>query len=151
MSQFFTTKKEIRTVLKETNHAIEKWVVMKSTSPNLADLGFCEAALEEQVATREKLLKILKFWSKDRNFKRNFDRIMQAKEFPVNELIQFNRGGFAKCIAHGETTPSLKYYPKTNTCFCFSCSKTFDSIEIVRVLYGKSFLEAISYLIGHDN
>jgi hypothetical protein len=149
MSKIFSTKKEVREALKKTNQSIEKWVEMQNTSPNATDRGFCEANVEENVEMRQKLLKVIKFWSKERVDMSS--KIMRAKEFPVNELVTFNRGGFAKCIAHSETTPSLKYYPKQNTAHCFSCNKHFDSIEIVMILSGKTFLEAVNHLVGYDS
>ena len=142
----FTKKSQVAHELKLVNQEIEEWVERKSKN-----IGFIhEYMIEDLLIKRQKIQKIAKFW---KPFKKGdiTARILKAKQFPITDLIKFNRGGFVKCIAHGETVPSLKYYPQTNTGHCFSCNKTFDSIEIVRILHGKGFLAAINFLSGHDS
>lgn len=68
-----------------------------------------------------------------------------AKAFPIDQLIEF-KGGFAKCIFVQENTPSLKHYKKTNTAYCFSCSKKFDSIDAYMQIHNVSFGEAVKRL-----
>jgi len=70
----------------------------------------------------------------------------KAKEFPCDEIIPFAKGK-ALCPLHNEKTPSLHYYPKTNSCYCFGgCGKSFDSIELYRAVHGVTFKEALEAL-----
>lgn len=73
--------------------------------------------------------------------------IAKAKEFPISELIEFNKHHQAICPFHNERTASLHYYQKSNTAHCFgACQKTFDSIEAYRKLNNCSFVEAVRKL-----
>lgn len=73
-------------------------------------------------------------------------QIEQAKTYPIPRLLTFKNRS-ALCIFHSEKSPSLHYYPKTNTCYCFGgCGKAYDSIAIYRKLHDCSFKEAITFL-----
>lgn len=78
-----------------------------------------------------------------RNFVANIEK---AKQYPITELIEFNNAGMAKCIFHNEKTASLKYYPKTNSVYCFGCHEYADSIKIYRHLTNCSFVDAVKKL-----
>ncbi len=74
------------------------------------------------------------------------NEIQQAREFPVTDLISF-KNNKAICPFHNEKTPSLNYYKKNNTCYCFgACQKSFDSIEVYKKLNNCSFVEAVRKL-----
>lgn len=74
--------------------------------------------------------------------------IEKAKEYPINEMIEF-KNGFAKCINHEEKHGSLKYYPETNTAYCFgACKQSFDAIDCAKILYGLNFINAVKKLAG---
>lgn len=73
------------------------------------------------------------------------DRVLRAKSYPLTNLIEFARNK-ACCPLHNEKTPSLHYYKKTNTAYCFGCGKTVDSIDAYRNKYNTSFLEAVDEL-----
>lgn len=71
------------------------------------------------------------------------DKVTNAKSYPIDQLLDF-RNGKTKCLFHNEKTPSLQYYPNTNTCYCFGgCGKTYDAINIYMAKYGCSFKEAV--------
>lgn len=72
--------------------------------------------------------------------------IEQAKRVPISNFIKFSKAGFAKCIWHQEKTPSLRYYPKTNSVYCFSCGKSGDVINVLMHLNNESFLTTIKKL-----
>ena len=74
--------------------------------------------------------------------------IMRAKEVPVVNFIEVNRMGFARCPLHTDKTPSLKYYPKTNTFYCYSCGACRDTIDLIMKLQNKDFHQAVKFLIN---
>jgi DNA primase len=73
------------------------------------------------------------------------DSVTNAKLYPIPNLIEFKQNK-APCPFHNEKTPSFTYFPKTNTCYCFGCSKVADSIEIYKKQHGCSFTEAVAKL-----
>ena len=70
-----------------------------------------------------------------------------AKQYPINNLVKFGRGGSAKCVWHSEKTGSMHYYRESNTVYCFGCSRAGDAIDVYRAIHGCSFKEAIKELI----
>ena len=74
--------------------------------------------------------------------------VAKAKQFPIPELIEFNRAKKACCPFHKEKTPSLYYNQETNTAYCFGgCGRPYDAIDIYRKLNkDASFKEAIRKL-----
>lgn len=73
------------------------------------------------------------------------DKVLRARAYPIPRLIKFTKNK-AVCLYHSEKTPSLNYYTRTNTTFCFGCSKHADSIDIYRQINKCSFQEAIDAL-----
>lgn len=74
------------------------------------------------------------------------DRILRAKSYPVPELVDLKRNKTC-CLWHKEKTPSLVYYPETNTLYCFGgCGKAYDAIDIYRQKYNCTFKEAVNKL-----
>jgi|15BtaG_2_1085339.scaffolds.fasta_scaffold04457_4 DNA primase len=70
------------------------------------------------------------------------DAVTNAKEYPLTNLLEF-RNNKMNCPWHNDTNASLTYYPKSNNCYCFGCSKVVDSIEAYMHLHGVSFSEAV--------
>lgn len=75
------------------------------------------------------------------------DMIIQAKAYPIDNLIQFNRSGFAKCIWHDDKKPSLHYWKEKNIVKCFACGESGDAIKVYMDLNGVKFHEAVKALI----
>lgn len=74
------------------------------------------------------------------------DKVLKAKSYPMTNLIEF-RQKKACCPWHSEKTPSLAYYPKTNSAYCFgACGRAFDSIDAYRAKFGGSFTDAVREL-----
>lgn len=72
--------------------------------------------------------------------------IQKAKAYPITDLLEFNRANKAKCIFHEDKDPSLTYYPKTNSVYCWGCNTYADSIKVYRQLKNCSFIEAVKQL-----
>jgi len=75
------------------------------------------------------------------------DKVINAKAYPISNLLKFNSQRSTKCIFHNEKTASLHYYPKTNTTYCFGgCGKAYDAISIYMKQQGCTFPQAIDDL-----
>lgn len=101
--------------------------------------------LEETMdMSRARELKLISRLENGSGFRLDVDR---ARDFPIEELIQF-RNGFAKCLWHADTSPSLHWFKKANRAHCFSCSRSFDSIDAAQKIFSLSFKEAVKKLIS---
>lgn len=75
------------------------------------------------------------------------DKVLNARQYPITKLLKFNRDRKTICPFHLEKTPSLHYYPKTNTTYCFGgCGKAYDAIAIYQKQSGATFVEAVRFL-----
>lgn len=72
-------------------------------------------------------------------------KIQAAKEYPCDRIMEFVKNK-ACCPVHFEKTPSLHYYPANNTCYCYGCSKHFDSIGLYQAVHKCGFKEALDKL-----
>jgi hypothetical protein len=78
----------------------------------------------------------------------SFERAIQrAREYPIKDLVEFNRAGFALCLWHTEKQPSM--HLKDNRVYCFSCGAPWkDSIDVYMQIYGVDFRTAVKALGG---
>jgi hypothetical protein len=74
------------------------------------------------------------------------EMVESAKEFPINQLLGEAQGGKYNCLWHDDTNPSMHYYKKTNSVYCFSCGTSGDAIDIYRRLYNTDFKTAVKNL-----
>lgn len=74
------------------------------------------------------------------------EEIARARSYPIPDIIKFNRAKKALCPYHHEDTPSFHYYPKTNTTYCFSCSKSADAIDLYQHTNSVDFITAVKQL-----
>ena len=70
----------------------------------------------------------------------------RALAVPITEFVDFRPHRKALCLFHKEKTPSMTYYPQTNTFYCWGCGKSGDVIDIVMCLNNMSFKEAMDFL-----
>lgn len=71
--------------------------------------------------------------------------IEHAREYPVDKVIEFNRGK-AACFNHEDKHPSLTHNKKHNRAHCFVCGKGWDAIAVLQDRDGLSFPEAVRRL-----
>jgi len=106
---------------------------------------------------------IADFWKKEAQEEMNFlksniikakipskiteDDIEQARNYPVDKLIDFKNGA-ATAWCHEDKNPSLARLTRINKVKCYPCDKTFDSIDIAMHQYGCDFITAVKTLTG---
>lgn len=71
--------------------------------------------------------------------------ILRAKSVPIESVIDFNKGK-AVAFCHPDKNPSLSWDKKNNRAYCFPCSKSFDTIDVLVERDGMSFIEAVKKL-----
>jgi len=69
--------------------------------------------------------------------------IQIAKEYPIEEVIEFYRGK-ALAFCHEDKTPSL--VKRKNRAICYPCNKSFNAIDVLIYRDGYSFVEAVKRL-----
>ena len=74
------------------------------------------------------------------------DMIQRARDYPLDQLIEFNRARKALCVFHNEKNPSMSLNPKTNRIKCFACGINLDPIGYVMETQKISFIDAVKYL-----
>lgn len=75
------------------------------------------------------------------------DRVLNAKTYPIPNILKFNSERKALCPFHKEKTPSLHYYKATNTTYCFGgCGKRYDAIALYQKKYNLDFRTAVDDL-----
>jgi len=74
------------------------------------------------------------------------DMIATAKEYPIEKVIDFDKRGNAMAFCHVDKNPSLSWYKAANKAHCWSCSRSFDTIEVLRQRDGMSFISAVKEL-----
>ena len=73
------------------------------------------------------------------------EMIAEARNFPLEELVEVNNRGFAHCVNHKpDKNPSM--YCKKNWAFCFSCGFSGDSISVFQKISNVNFIEAVHRL-----
>lgn len=58
--------------------------------------------------------------------------------------IPINRSGFARCVAHNDTKPSMKVYDGNRGWYCFACNTGGDVISLVQLALGVDYKTAIA-------
>lgn len=134
------TKKEYKELLKDTQKEINDILQrIREVGPETGLL--LNMTREDYVEKKKKLNAILKShqeWGDD--------NLKKAKAYPIEQLIEFDGGGFAKCLWHQEKTGSLKWYRERNKAHCFGGCGDFDSIDVYMKINNVTLPEAIKQL-----
>jgi len=99
---------------------------------------------EKKENYRRKLLNEFEHRTEKRDLTIDHFRIQKAREYPISELLEIDRKGFAHCINHDDKKASM--YCKNNFAHCFSCGWTGDSIAIIMLQENLNFIEAVQFL-----
>lgn len=72
------------------------------------------------------------------------EMIDRALEYPIENLVEVNKRGFAHCVAHDDEHPSM--YCRNNFAYCFACGHRGDVIDLYMRVHGCNFLQAVKNL-----
>lgn len=72
------------------------------------------------------------------------EKIIHARNYPIESLVDINSRGFALCVFHDEKTPSM--YCKNNFAWCFSCQQGGSVIDVAMKKYNLTFIQAVKKL-----
>lgn len=85
------------------------------------------------------------------------EQIQEALDVPIEDIagqhtVLRKRGKhlWGLCPLHAEKHPSFSVCLESNKCWCYGCNQGGDTIQLVRLLHGLSFKEAVHYLTGGD-
>ena len=67
-----------------------------------------------------------------------------AEQYPIEDILQVNKQGFALCVNHSDSTPSM--YCKNGFAFCFTCNFQANSISLYRKVHNCGFVDAVKFL-----
>lgn len=102
---------------------------------------------ERYIALHDHRVEMAKRASKNPEYDGN-DARTRARSVPITSLLDIPLKNKLCCLWHNEVTPSLHYYEKTNSLFCFgSCGKRYDAIDVYMHLHGVDFKSAVNELI----
>lgn len=137
---FGKDQKYYKWLLDDTKSVINEWkdIIRKNSRNFLAKATFAE------YIDKEKRIKI----AMKRNTKTedNVVDIQKAKTYPMTQIVELTRANTMKCLWHEDKNPSMQYYPKTNSLYCFSCNKKADTIDVVMKKTGLPFIDAVRQL-----
>lgn len=148
LSQIPSDKKEMKAIvdalIKGGNELLDQEREMRT---NFIDTALVEKLREHYGNCLAEARRALKYFDKPKVEQGN--RIISAKQMPIDAYIRFNRNGFANCIWHTEKTPSMFYYKKQNRVKCFGgCGQIGDTIDVVMQLNGCGLKEALNTILG---
>jgi len=136
------SKTQLNKLQKETQNIINDLKEKINNTESEISKDFLNLIQDDWIAKKEKIKKQLK----PHNDFGTENNLLKAKAFPIEQLLEFNNAGFAKCVNHEEKTPSMKLYKNRNKAHCFSCHGDFDSIDIKMKLENLTLNEAIKKL-----
>jgi hypothetical protein len=143
---FFTSRQE---VLSRVLYLKGLQFAMAKDQDNMTAVRFILEQIKGYKAEAAKIKSELYLLSSNREPKEGdiTSRMIQtAKEYPMENLITFNRSGFASCPWHQEKTPSLHKMRNANKVYCFGCHKSADPIDWVQQRDGVDFPTAVRSL-----
>lgn len=73
------------------------------------------------------------------------EQIAIAKEHPIDQIIEFNRGK-ATAWCHDDKTPSLNHHRQANKAHCFPCGRSFNPVDVLMERDGMTFIDAVRAL-----
>ena len=83
----------------------------------------------------------------------------RALAYPITDLlselgISIHHEGVEqqiRCPVHSDSVASARYYPESNSIYCFTCAESYNPIDLAMLCWELSFVEAIEKLGGRDD
>lgn len=69
------------------------------------------------------------------------EMVKRAKEYPIGNLVEVNKQGYALCVNHADKKPSM--FCRNNFAYCFSCGFNDSAIGVAMKVWDCSFIEAV--------
>jgi len=139
-------KKEIQSAIKYCNNRIHE--IDQHAQKREAKLFRMFAPdLKAKWLQRKKRLEYrLNFWNSTSPLSKEV-----VKQVSIKTLLDIPRINMINCIWHTEKSPSLKYYPKSNTLYCFgACQRSYDVIDVAQKIHKTDFKGALKILSGNS-
>jgi hypothetical protein len=76
----------------------------------------------------------------------NDTMILHAKEYPIENLIEFDSRNTAECIFGTHDNARMSKPRDKNFVKCFACDRSADSIEVYKIIKGVDFKTAVKNL-----
>ncbi len=100
---------------------------------------------------REPIREEIEFLEKNKEVQSSTDAItdediQRARDYPIEQIIDFSNAGRAIAWCHEDKNPSLSHWKKGNMARCFTCNQNFDSIAAAMHLWNLDFVEAVRSL-----
>jgi hypothetical protein len=146
-------RKELKQLEKDKSQILQ-WAVKHQRDPQLIEAtaevmqALCLKNKESKLKDDIKRLSLLNRYynpPKTKGGNTTIDK-EDVKDIPITDFVEFNRANKAKCLWHDDNNPSMQYYPKTNTVYCWSCGHHGDVISVVQSLHNCTFQEALKIL-----
>jgi len=74
------------------------------------------------------------------------EMIQRARDYPIEQIIEFDQSGKTLAFCHADNHPSLMWHKARNRCTCFACAKSFNPIDVLIQRDGFSFRDAVRRL-----
>ena len=75
------------------------------------------------------------------------EMIEAARNYPIENVIEFDRTGKALAFCHADKSPSLSWNRKSNKARCFVCCKSFSALDTLIERDKMSFIDAVKSLV----
>lgn len=116
-----------------------------SSTQDIIDHRSTRLSLWQSVCFHDAFLESLQVQKKQGNNSQSSDELERAKAYPITDIMEFKQNK-ANCIWHNEKTPSMAYYPNTNSVYCFGCAKYGDAVAVYQQIHDCTFKEALKKL-----
>lgn len=131
---------ELKDMAEEETDPITAGVYQRWADDKLKEHG----EIDGMVASAERLMKP----EREGEGRITDEMIAQAKDYPVERLVEFDRSGKALAFCHDDKSPSMNWNRKANRAHCFPCGKSFNAVDILMVRDGFTFVNAVKHLSG---